>query len=43
MQDIRVMGRSTQGVKVVNLKSRDTLIAMQKIEYIEEENGEAKE
>lgn len=37
MQDIRVMGRSTQGVKVVNLKARDTLVAMQKIEHIEEE------
>lgn len=40
MQDIRVMGRSTQGVKVVNLKSSDNLIAMQKIEHIEEENGD---
>ena len=37
MQDIRVMGRSTQGVKVVNLKKPDTLVAMQKIEHIEEE------
>ena len=40
MQDIRVMGRSTQGVKVVNLKTSDALIAMQKIEHIEEENGD---
>lgn len=38
MQDIRVMGRSTQGVKVVNLKNSDTLVAMQKIEHIEEES-----
>ncbi|QVL56745.1 MAG: DNA topoisomerase (ATP-hydrolyzing) subunit A [Simkaniaceae bacterium] len=37
MSDIRVMGRSTQGVKVVNLKNSDTLVAMQKIEHIEEE------
>ncbi|MBF5058656.1 DNA topoisomerase (ATP-hydrolyzing) subunit A [Candidatus Neptunochlamydia vexilliferae] len=36
MQDIRVMGRSTQGVKVVNLKNSDTLVAMQKIEHLEE-------
>ncbi len=36
MQDIRVMGRSTQGVKVVNLRVQDLLIALQKIESIEE-------
>lgn len=36
MQDIRVMGRSTQGVKVVNLKNSDALVAMQKIEHLEE-------
>ncbi|WP_420422567.1 DNA topoisomerase (ATP-hydrolyzing) subunit A [Simkania sp.] len=41
MQDIRVMGRSTQGVKVVNLREPDILVAMQKIEHIEDsENGE---
>ena len=43
MQDIRVMGRSTQGVKVVNLKNSDTLIAMQKIEHLEEEEKESEE
>jgi len=43
MQDIRVMGRSTQGVKVVNLKKSDTLIAMQKIEHLEEEVKESEE
>ncbi|MEM8727510.1 MAG: DNA topoisomerase (ATP-hydrolyzing) subunit A [Chlamydiota bacterium] len=37
MSDIRIMGRSTQGVKVVNLKNSDTLVAMQKIEYLERE------
>lgn len=37
MKDIRVMGRSTQGVKVVTLKNSDTLVAMQKIEHLEEE------
>ena len=39
MEDIRVMGRSTQGVKVVNLKAQDTVVAMQKIESIEEEES----
>lgn len=36
MQDLRVMGRSTQGVRVVNLRNEDILVAMQKIEHIEE-------
>ncbi len=36
MGDIRVMGRATQGVKVVNLKSdSDNIIAVQKIEGID--------
>lgn len=43
MQDIRVMGRSTQGVKVVNLREPDILVAMQKIEHIEEEGDGAEE
>ncbi|MDJ0652222.1 MAG: DNA topoisomerase (ATP-hydrolyzing) subunit A [Simkaniaceae bacterium] len=42
MSDIRVMGRSTQGVKVVNLKNSDILVAMQKIEYLKEEKIEEK-
>lgn len=37
MEDLRVMGRSTQGVRVVNLKAGDKLLGMQKIEGIEEE------
>jgi DNA gyrase subunit A len=32
MKDIRVMGRSTQGVKLVNLQSGDHLVGVQKIE-----------
>jgi DNA gyrase subunit A len=34
MKDVRVMGRSTQGVKLVNLKAGDKLLCMQKIEAI---------
>ncbi len=34
--DLRVMGRSTQGVKIVNLRIDDVLVGVQKIEYIEE-------
>lgn len=38
MRDLRVLGRNTQGVKLVNLKDNDVLVAIQKIE-----NGEEKE
>lgn len=40
MRDLRVMGRSTQGVKLVNLKEDDKVIAVQKIESEQEEMGE---
>lgn len=36
MRDLRVMGRNTQGVKLVNLREGDNLVAIQKIE----ENGD---
>ncbi len=32
MRDLRVMGRNTQGVKLVNLKENDYLVAIQKLE-----------
>ena len=37
MQDVRVMGRSTQGVRLVHLKDGDTLVAMEKLSLTEEE------
>lgn len=37
MQDLRVMGRATQGVKLVNLKQGDSLIAIEKLEGVEKE------
>jgi len=37
MKDLRVMGRSTQGVKLVSLKAKDHLIGIQKIEAVKEE------
>lgn len=37
MRDLRVLGRNTQGVKLVNLKENDYLVALQKLE--ESENG----
>jgi DNA gyrase subunit A len=36
MKDVRVMGRSTQGVRLVNLHIGDKLVAVQKLEHIEE-------
>jgi DNA gyrase subunit A len=39
MHDLRVMGRNTQGVKLVNLKERDYLVAIQKIEDTGENNS----
>jgi len=40
MKDCRVMGRSTQGVKLVNLHNGNSLVALQKIENFEEEKSE---
>ncbi|PWU13694.1 MAG: DNA gyrase subunit A [Chlamydiae bacterium] len=42
MQDVRVMGRFTQGVRLVNLHGEDHLVAIQKIEHIEEANEVSK-
>ena len=47
MQDVRIMGRSTQGVRLVHLKDGDVLVAMERLpssnessesELIEKEN-----
>ncbi|WP_139414388.1 DNA topoisomerase (ATP-hydrolyzing) subunit A [Chlamydia abortus] len=37
MQDVRVMGRSTQGVRLVHVKEGDTLVAMEKLLLNEDE------
>ena len=37
VQDLRVMGRNTQGVKLANLREDDILVAIQKIEEDEED------
>lgn len=39
MRDLRVMGRNTQGVKLVNLREGDYLVAIQKIEDTGENNS----
>lgn len=43
MKDIRVMGRSTQGVKLVQMDPEDYLVAVQKIEKIDHEDVKAEE
>ena len=41
MKDVRVMGRSTQGVRLVNLEPGDKVVAVQKSEHVEAvEQGE---
>lgn len=37
MSDLRVLGRATQGVKLVNLRDNDTLLAVEKLEGIAKE------
>lgn len=39
MKDVRVMGRSTQGVRLVNLKDEDILVAVQRIESTQQEES----
>lgn len=39
MKDVRVMGRSTQGVRLVNLQDDAKLVAMQKIEIQDQEKA----
>ena len=43
MRDLRVMGRNTQGVKLVNLRESDNLVAIQKIEDTGENTAEIPE
>ncbi|HPE85370.1 MAG TPA: DNA gyrase C-terminal beta-propeller domain-containing protein, partial [Chlamydiales bacterium] len=44
MKDIRVLGRSTQGVRLVNLKEKDDcIVGLQKLENIEKAEVETEE
>ncbi|MBW2483793.1 MAG: DNA gyrase subunit A, partial [Deltaproteobacteria bacterium] len=40
MQNIRVIGRNTQGVRLINLKSGEKVVAMDMVASEEEENGD---
>ena len=43
VQSLRVMGRATQGVKLINLKGNDNIAAVAKVEHSEEEEIELNE
>lgn len=43
MNDVRVMGRSTQGVRLVNLHEKDVIVGVQKIEHLKDEKTEEAE
>jgi DNA gyrase subunit A len=40
LNDLRVMGRATQGVKLVNLKEGDRLLAIEKLEGVSEDEAQ---
>jgi len=41
--DLRVMGRATQGVRLINIKDNDSIAAVAKVMHEEEENGDENE
>ena len=43
VEKLRVMGRATQGVKLINLKGEDTIAAVAKVIKEEESDGDSKE
>lgn len=43
VDELRTMGRATQGVKVINLKGSDAISSVAKIDYVEEEEIEGEE
>ncbi len=40
MQDVRVMGRNTQGVRLANVKEGDNLVVIQKLEHVDSNDEE---
>ncbi len=40
VEDLRVMGRATQGVKLINLKGKDSIAAVAKVMHDEDEVDE---
>jgi DNA gyrase subunit A len=40
VQDLRVMGRATQGVKLINLRGEDAIAAVTKVDIMDDEDEE---
>ena len=40
MEDVRVMGRATQGVKLIKIRENDNIASVAKVPKVEEEEGE---
>jgi DNA gyrase subunit A len=40
VEDLRVMGRATQGVKLINIKDSDSIAAVAKVMHEEDDNDE---
>ncbi len=43
MKDIRVMGRATQGVRLINLRGKDEIAAVAKVEHDDSDDIEGYE
>ena len=43
VEDLRVMGRATQGVKLINIKDSDSIAAVAKVQHEEDEEEELEE
>ncbi len=41
VSDMRVMGRATQGVKLIRLQEEDVIVSVAKVEYVEDSSEEA--
>ena len=40
MEDVRVMGRATQGVRLIKVRENDNIASVAKVPKVEEEEGE---
>jgi DNA gyrase subunit A len=40
MEDVRVMGRATQGVRLIKIRENDNIASVAKVPKVEEEEGE---
>jgi DNA gyrase subunit A len=43
VEDLRVMGRATQGVKLINLKGNDSIAAVAKVMKEEDEENDSEQ